>query len=185
MTATVTWLADDRRASAETRILDAAARLFLERGVSQVGMIDIAEAAGCSRATLYRYFADRTSLYLAYIHRETRRIAADISTVARRHEDPRERLLTTVAAALCEVRGVPALLAWFRAVDVGTTTELANRSPVIVGITASLLGDATDPDVLERARWLVRVVVSLLATPGADPEDERRMLERFVVPLVV
>ena len=185
MTASVTWLADERRASAEGRILDAAARLFVDRGVSNVGMIEIAEAAGCSRATLYRYFADRTSLHIAYVHREARRIAALVATVAGAIEDPEERVLIAVTTALREVRVAPPLLAWFRAVDAGTTTEIANASPLIAAAGAALLGDPSDPDVRERAQWLVRVVVSLLATPGPTPEDERRMLARFVVPLVL
>jgi len=95
------------------------------------------------------------------------------------------RVLTAVATALREVRKSPPLLAWFRAVDVGTTTEIANASPVIVSVGAALLGDPADPDVLERARWLVRVVVSLLATPGPSPADEQRLLARFVIPLVI
>ncbi|MFC7500779.1 helix-turn-helix domain-containing protein, partial [Nocardioides sp. GCM10030258] len=49
----------DRRAPAVERILDAAGGLFAERGVDVVAMSDIATAAGCSRATLYRYFPDR------------------------------------------------------------------------------------------------------------------------------
>ena len=32
------------------------------------------------------------------------------------------------------------------------------------------------------ARWLVRVIVSLLTVPGRDDADERAMVERFVVP---
>ena len=35
-----------------------------------------------------------------------------------------------------------------------------------------------------RARWLVRVLISLLQFPGRDDDDERLMLERFVVPQV-
>ena len=43
-----------------------------------------------------------------------------------------------------------------------------------------------DPEVVERkARWLVRVMTSLLVFPGHDEADERAMLEQFVVPIVV
>ena len=43
-----------------------------------------------------------------------------------------------------------------------------------------------DPDVVERrARWLVRVMTSLLMFPGHDEADERAMIEEFVVPMVV
>ncbi len=36
-----------------------------------------------------------------------------------------------------------------------------------------------------RARWLVRVMVSLLVFPGGDEADERTMLAEFVAPLVI
>ena len=43
-----------------------------------------------------------------------------------------------------------------------------------------------DPEVVERkARWLVRVMTSLLVFPGIDGADERAMIEQFVVPMVV
>jgi hypothetical protein len=43
-----------------------------------------------------------------------------------------------------------------------------------------------DPEVVERkARWLVRVMTSLLVFPGHDEADERAMIEHFVVPMVV
>lgn len=67
-----TW-AQSARADAEERILDAASALFAERGVAAVGMDDIARAAGCSRATLYRYFANRELLRSAYVLREMSR----------------------------------------------------------------------------------------------------------------
>jgi AcrR family transcriptional regulator len=40
------------------RILDAAARLFEERGVLDLSVVDIARAAGTSPATFYHYFKD-------------------------------------------------------------------------------------------------------------------------------
>ena len=38
-----------------------------------------------------------------------------------------------------------------------------------------------DPD---DARWLVRVILSLLTVPGRDEADERAMVERYVAPRV-
>ena len=32
------------------------------------------------------------------------------------------------------------------------------------------------------ARWLVRVILSLLSDPGADDAEERRLVERFATP---
>ena len=42
-----------------------------------------------------------------------------------------------------------------------------------------------EDEVGRRARWLVRVMVSLLVFPGDDESDERTMLTEFVAPLVV
>ena len=151
-------------------ILDAAADLFAERGVNAVGMGEVARAAGCSRATLYRYFADRHALHLAFVHREARRIGALV---------PTDDLAEAVLAAVREVRARPELLAWFGAADAGTTAALAQSSEVIeaLGLTG-----AGDPDL---ARWLVRVIVSLLIVPGRDEAEERALIERFVVPRAV
>ncbi len=44
------------------RILEAAERLFAERGPEQVSMDDIAHAAGVGKGTLFRRFGDRASL---------------------------------------------------------------------------------------------------------------------------
>ena len=151
------------------QILDAAARLFAERGVNAVGMGEVAAAAGCSRATLYRYFADRHELHRAFVHREARRIGRLL---------PTDSLPDAVLAAVREVRARPELLAWFGAVDAGTTASLALSSEVIDGLGLSAVGD---PDL---ARWLVRVIVSLLMVPGRDEAEERRIVERFVVPVL-
>lgn len=152
------------------RILDAAAQLFADRGVHAVGMGEVARAAGCSRATLYRYFPDRRSLHVAFVHREARRIGALV---------PAGDLASTVLAAVREVRARPELLAWFSAADAGTTAALAQSDEVVEALGSSVVGD---PDA---ARWLVRVIVSLLIVPGRDEAEERALVERFVVPAVV
>ena len=68
------WLADRRTEVAADRILDAADELFAQQEAATVGMNEIAKAAGCSRATLYRYFENRDALYTAYVHREAHRV---------------------------------------------------------------------------------------------------------------
>jgi AcrR family transcriptional regulator len=49
------------------RVLDAAARLFAERGVDCTSMDDIAQAAGVGKGTLYRRFQDRAGLAIAVL----------------------------------------------------------------------------------------------------------------------
>lgn len=154
------------------RILDAAAQLFAQHGVNAVGMGEVARAAGCSRATLYRYFTDRRDLQLAFVHREARRIGALVGAET-------DNVADAVLAAVRHVRGAPELLAWFGATDAGTTAGLAQSSEVIEALGLTAVGDET------AARWLVRVIVSLLVVPGRDEDEERAIVERFVVPGLV
>ena len=58
---------DARAREKRADILSAASRLFAERGFAQVSTAALAEEAGVSTATLYRYFADKESLFVAVI----------------------------------------------------------------------------------------------------------------------
>jgi hypothetical protein len=65
--------------------------------------------------------------------------------------------------------------------------ELAEQSDVITAMAAAFvasLGPEEPVVVARRARWIVRVITSLLMFPGHDEADERAMLEEFVVPIV-
>ncbi|MEV6070150.1 helix-turn-helix domain-containing protein [Nocardia sp. NPDC052001] len=180
------WLSDDRADLAAERILDAAADLFAERGVTAVGMGDIAKAAGCSRATLYRYFENRQAVRLAFVHRETRRISARVVDQVRGIEDPGERIIAAMLGAVHQVRAEPLLIAWFRPGEAGAAGRISQDSEVIESIAANLFTPTglTDPERSRLARWLTRIIVSLLSAPGRDDEDERTMLEEFVVPII-
>lgn len=181
------WLAAQRTEVAADRILDAAEQLYTQRDQASIGMNEIAKAAGCSRATLYRYFENREALRTAYIHRETHRLSRAIIEQIDGIDDPRERLVASIAATLRMVRDSPALAAWFAPTRPPIGGELAGQSEVITALAAAFLNSLgpEDPVVVERrARWVVRVLTSLLMYPGHDEADERAMIEEFVVPIV-
>ena len=165
-----TWV--ERRTAAEERILDAAGALFAAHGVEGVAMGEIAAAAGCSRATLYRYFPDRTTLQRAFVHREARRVGALVAA------DGAATVADAVLSALRHVRAAPLLAAWFRAGDAGVAAAIAHESDVVAALGLAVVADR------DAAQWLVRVIVSLLTVPGGDEDAERRLVERFVAPVV-
>ncbi|UMB70975.1 TetR/AcrR family transcriptional regulator [Mycobacterium paraterrae] len=180
------WLGERRTEVAADRILDAAEQLFTRQDPGSVGMNEIARAAGCSRATLYRYFENREALRAAYVARETHRLAESIDVD--HIDDPGERLVEGIVTTLRLVRESPALSAWFATNAGPLGAEMAEQSDVITGLATafvSSLGDDHPANVAGRGRWLVRAITSLLIFPGRDEDDERAMLTEFVAPVVV
>ena len=182
------WLSERRTEVAADRILDAAEELFTRHDPGSVGMNEIAKAAGCSRATLYRYYENREALRTAYVNRETYRLFDAIKEKIGGITDPRERVSAGVITTLRLVRESPALSSWFATTQPPIGGELAEQSDVITALAAAFVNSlgADDPAVVEnRGRWLVRVITSLLIFPGRDVADEQAMVEEFVVPIVM
>jgi AcrR family transcriptional regulator len=57
----------DGRAAARDRILEAAARLFHEKGVRATGVDTLIAAAGVAKATFYRHFPSKEDLVVAWL----------------------------------------------------------------------------------------------------------------------
>lgn len=181
----MTWLREEHSALAAQNILDAATGLFVERGVSAVGMADVAKAAGCSRQTLYRYFDSRQDLHLAFAQREAVRLIELVSDEVKSISDPADRLVAMIVALLREVRTTDYLSAWFRSGEPALAAEIANSSPMIESLALTFFASDNPSDhAVQLTRWCIRVTLSLLITPGADDTDERRLLEQFIAPLV-
>lgn len=179
------WSREDQPDVAVDRILDAAEKVFVERGVSAAGMGPIAEAAGCSRGTLYRYFQDRHQLHVAYVDREALRIVERVRARVGRTRNPERRLVEFILESVRQVRSNPATAAWFEPGVAGLAARMGRSSEVTRTLTtafvARLLGTGEDdPESRLRARWFVRVVISLLSMPGESQQEERALVEHFV-----
>jgi AcrR family transcriptional regulator len=181
------WLAADRSEKAAERILDAAGELFTRADAAALGMNDIASAAGCSRATLYRYFPNRDALYTAYAQREGLRLYQKLTDKVSGVADPRERLIDGMLTAVRTVRETPALASWFASGQRPIGGEMAERPEVAATLVEGFVGTLgqVEPEAVpRRARWLVRIIISLLMFPGADEDEERAMLAEFVAPIL-
>jgi AcrR family transcriptional regulator len=184
------WHREDEPDLAAEKILDAAERAFVEVGVSAAGMAKIAEYAHCSRGTLYRYFPTRHDLHLAYVNRTARRIVERVRRAIESIDDPRERLVEGILRSLREARRNPGAVAWFEPGASGIAARMSRTSEVIDTLTTTFVAEllsGSGRDRAERlgARWLVRVIVSLLAMPGDSAAEERALVERFVAPALL
>lgn len=173
------WLGTDpRRAAAIARIRSAAAELFLERGLDQVSVEDVAARAGCSRATLYRHVGGKSALVGGMVAAAAETVAERVAAAVAPLTGSR-RIVEAILVSVTAVRADPALAAWFTRSGPGRGDDYLASSPNLGRIATALTGIAPDDDA---AQWIVRVVISLLALPAADPAAERRIVERFVEP---
>jgi AcrR family transcriptional regulator len=87
--------ARSRSRGARSRILDAAYELFSQNGIQAVGIDALISRSGVARQTLYRHFASKQDLALAFLERRdqewTRRWLEE--EVRSRASDPASRLL--------------------------------------------------------------------------------------------
>jgi AcrR family transcriptional regulator len=144
------------------QILDAAAQLFADRGVGSPGMEDVARAAGCSRATLYRHYDNKDAVLRAFVQREAAVILAEVGS------PPNE--VAAVVATLAAVRARPHLRIWYTQTEPAVLQDVLRESPLVPALAD------------DRGRWILRIVMSFLREPGESVADERRLLERFLAP---
>jgi hypothetical protein len=87
--------------------------------------------------------------------------------------------LTAVEVAVAEIRADPAGQMFLDSARGGGWNWLT-ASPAVAGFATELTGLAGDD--ARAAQWIVRLVLSLLFWPDADPHAEHQMLHRFVAP---
>ena len=142
--------------TATDRILETAYELFSRRGIRDVGIDEIIERAGVAKATLYRHFASKDDLVVAFLGcREQRWTVEFIEAEAkRRGATPEEQLL-----AIFDVFGE-----WFRREDfegcsfINTLLEMRARHPA---------GKASIHH-LDNVRSLVRHLAEEAGLPDTD-----------------
>lgn len=182
------WQRHADTGAAVDELLDAAGRAFAAFGVAGATMVDVARMAGCSRATLYRYFPDQDSLHLAYVHRATLRIAGQIADD--RDAGAPDSLVDRILAGIAHVRADPLLAVWFEPENMAVPLAVSQSSDLLQSMSIGLVGGVESPetdsddDLQRRAEWVLRSIVMLLAMPGPDDAAERSMLERFVIPVI-
>lgn len=177
----------------DARIVAAALERFAQYGVSKTTVEDVASAAGCSRATLYRYFPGKQALIRGVVEAEVRRLAdraADVAGTTSTLEDLVVALLTEAAR---EFEGHDALRHVLTVEPDAILPHLAfERGNVVLAVGSAVLaphlGRYLRPaDAARAGEWLCRVALTYLCSPSrhvslTDSESVRRLVLTFVLP---
>jgi AcrR family transcriptional regulator len=131
----------NRERTEQTRqaLMDAARRLFVEKGYAETATPDIVAEAGVTRGALYHHFEDKKALFRAVIEREATDVAGEIERRTKRQTAPRDALLKGAAA-------------YFDAMEVeGRTRLLLLEAPAVIGLPATVQIDAENAEATLRA----------------------------------
>ena len=168
----------------EERILVAALGLIGRRGVRRLGMQEMAEAAGVSRGTLYRYFPSKDHVLSAAADYDERRFRRGIDEVLASVQDPAQRIGAFMAYAFDFIRSHPAR-SLFETEPGFVIGFLLDHLPALHSQLVERLGDALDtvPAVasgaLDRGQ-LADVIVRLFASSWLIPESDDASLVHAV-----
>jgi AcrR family transcriptional regulator len=82
----------------ERQILDAAVRVFSERGYHNASMDEVSDVAEVSKPMIYAYLGSKEDLFAACIHRESQRLLAAVAAGVRTELPPDTQLWHGLAA---------------------------------------------------------------------------------------
>ena len=180
-------------APVDLRIRDAALVCIGRFGLAKTTVDDIAREAGCSRATLYRYFDGKPEIVRSVVAAEQARMAEFVIDAGRGAPTFAEAVVAVVVAGAHELRTHDAL-----------QFLLAHEPDAILGHLAFGAGDRVlmavgdaiapafdrwlaPPDAARAGDWLARVLRSYALMPAppvdlTDPATARPFLAQLVIP---
>ena len=116
------------------RILDAARDLLVSRGVRRVSMDDVAEAAGVTRMTVYRYFGDRDSLVEQAFLFMAESLEAALADIARQPQPDVDAFLDRIGAMVGTLpAGLPTAMDELRKTHPEIHAEVRGRERRAIG----------------------------------------------------
>jgi len=182
--------------AARERIIDAAEECFQRYGMVRTRVEDIARAAHCSRATIYRYFEGRDEVILAVLLRESERFGHELTQRLRQYEKFEDFLIEGVIHTVESIRSHEHFALFFSEDSIGITNSIAGGSDALFQGVSHFLAPVMQPaiengkmhenlDVQEVTEWILRIVLSLLSVEGPSHRNTaelREYLRVFMLP---
>jgi len=169
---------------ARERILEAAYELFSRRGIRAVGIDAIIARSGVARMTLYRHFASKEELALAYLERREQRWTRQWlqAQIELRATDPADRLLAVFDVfdewfQTLDFEGCAFIRMLFETEDASDPIGAAGRA-YLVGIRSMLASLATEAGIPDpedfAAKWHILMKGSIVSAGEGDLAAARR-----------
>ncbi|MEM7136539.1 MAG: TetR/AcrR family transcriptional regulator [Myxococcota bacterium] len=197
-TAATDWLGGDRQELAGDRILDATRIVLARDGIRGARMGRIAEVAGCSRATLYRYFPNKEALLHAYMVHIADGFRAVLAERLRGMRSFEERLIEASAVSVELMQSREDVAPFFTEEGVGLTAQLTGNAVAMRDQMAELLAHEAASSKIdgslrdgvtaaEAAEWATRAIFSLATVPLQRRSGQalRDYLRKMLVPALV
>jgi AcrR family transcriptional regulator len=179
----------------EARALEATLACIARHGLSKTTIDDVAREAGCSRATLYRYFGSRRELVTVTVQTEALRVATLAHDAADAAEHLEDAVVAVLVVAGTELGEHPALrfVAEVEPEQVLPFLTFAGGDQFLHDAGAALapcFERFLGADATRAAEWVARIGLALWLSPTApvsltDPVALRGYVRAFVLPALV
>jgi AcrR family transcriptional regulator len=182
---------------ARKHLLAAAETCFEKYGITRTSMDDIAEMAGVSRPTLYRYFGDRDSLIRTIVDTRADRLVSKFHAFLARYDTLEDKLVEGLLFLADRGRKDQFVSVLMQP----ETLALANQLLMNEGGSSTVFAEKVWRPILEEARdagvlrpgldldhafyWLTSInftLIGWLAIEGRPKEWQGAILRDFVVP---
>jgi AcrR family transcriptional regulator len=178
----------------EARAIEATLACIARHGLSKTTIDDVAREAGCSRATLYRYFGGKQDLVRRVVGAEAERVTGALRVAAADAATLEDAVVAVLLVAGREVTQNPALrfvadneceILLPHLTFAGGDRFLADASRAIAPCLERFLhGDAS-----RAAEWVARLGLGLWLSPTApvslhDADELRAYVREFIVPAI-
>ncbi len=182
-----------------SQLLEAAELTFERYGIRKTTMEDIAQAAGVSRASVYRYFEDRDSLILEIVLRHGEELQKSTREFVAQFDTFEDILVEGLLFEIEYARKDQFLHLLLSPGHIDIATRVIGSSEAAVDVAAQVWeplieeaqrrGEvAADLDRREARRWILLVNMILLSRTDfhdADTDTLRGLVKRFVLPAFV
>jgi AcrR family transcriptional regulator len=188
---------DRRVPTVERRILEATLSCIADGGLARLTVDDVARAAGCGRATVYRVFpGGKEQVVLAAANVEVERFFRQVGADLDAADDLTEVLVVALTGTARFVQSSAPLRHLLETEPAVILAHVAfDKNPVVFGAAQLLLGTRLQrflppEQVGPASEWMARLALSHLALPNpsvdlTDADAARRLVATFVVPGLV